>query len=72
MRFGKIALLGMFTSISLANAQDVVLDLSVLDDLDVPQISNTKPLFPVLPKKAKVEVKKQSLKPKAVAKKNKS
>ena len=71
MRFGKIALLSVFTSISLANAQDVVVDLSVLDDLDVPQMSNTKPLFPVLPKKAKVEVKKQAVKPKAVVKNSK-
>ena len=58
MRFGKIFLLASFLFASVANAQDVMVDLSVLDDLDVPYKNVSKPLFPVLPKKAEVKVKK--------------
>ena len=63
MRFGKIFLLGVFLYASIANAQDVMVDLSVLDDLDAPYKNVSKPLFPVLPKKTEAKVKK-SLKPK--------
>lgn len=58
MRFGKIALLSAFVYASVANAQDVMVDLSVLDDLDTPYTNELKPLFPVLSKKAEVKVKK--------------
>ena len=58
MRFGKIALLSAFVYASVANAQDVMVDLSVLDDLDAPYKNVSKPLFPVLPKKTETDVKK--------------
>lgn len=58
MRFGKLVLLGVFLFASAANAQDVMVDLSVLDDLETPHKIVSKPLFPVLPKKAEVKVKK--------------
>ena len=63
MRFGKIFLQGVFLYASIANAQDVMVDLSVLDDLDAPYKNVSKPLLPVLPKKTEAKVKK-SLKPK--------
>ena len=62
MRFGKIALLSAFVYASVANAQDVMVDLSVLDDLNEPKIVDTKPLFPVLPKKIRSKVEKKAVK----------
>ena len=58
MRLGKIMVFGAFMYASVANAQDVMVDLSVLDDLDAPAATISQPLFPVLPKKVNVEVKK--------------
>lgn len=58
MRFGKIVVLSAFLCTSVANAQDVVVDLSVLDDLEASTLRVSKPLFPVLPKKVKADVKK--------------
>ena len=58
MRFGKIALLSAFVYASVANAQDVMVDLSVLDDLDAPYTNELKPLFPVLSKKTDTAPKK--------------
>ena len=71
MRLGKIALFSMFVGISTANAQNVMVDLSVLDDLNEPKIVDTKPLFPVLPKKIRSKVEKKAVKPvsEAVSKK---
>lgn len=51
MRFGKIALLSAFVYASVANAQDVMVDLSVLDELNTPYTNELKPLFPVVTKK---------------------
>ena len=65
MRFGKIMVLGAFLYASVANAQDVMVDLSVLDDLEVPEVVVSQPLFPVLPKKVNVEVNKTVKKEKA-------
>lgn len=62
MRFGKIILLSAFICVSVAKAQDVIVDLSVLDELETSQVGVSKPLFPVLPKKAKVDVKKNIVK----------
>ena len=67
MRLGKIVVLSAFLCASIANAQDVMVDLSVLDDLEAPTSNVSKPLFPVLPKTPKVEVKK--VKPKQKNKK---
>ena len=54
MRWGKIFVFGAFIFASVANAQDVTVDLSVLDDLDAPETNISQPLFPVLPKKTAV------------------
>ena len=60
MRLGKIFVFGALVYASVANAQDVVVDLSVLDDLNVPETNIAQPLFPVLPKKTVVEIKKNT------------
>ena len=49
MRLGKIMVFGAFMYASVANAQDVMVDLSVLDDLDAPAATISQPLFPVSP-----------------------
>jgi len=66
MRFEKTALLGALLFAFSANAQDVMVDLSVLDDLDTPYNIDSKPLFPVLDKES---IKKKIVKPKVEAKK---
>ena len=66
MRFEKTALLGALLFAFSANAQDVMVDLSVLDDLDTPYNIDSKPLFPVLDKEA---IKKKIVKPKVEVKK---
>lgn len=66
MRFEKTALLGALLFAFSANAQDVMVDLSVLDDLDTPYHIDSKPLFPVLDKES---IKKKIVKPKVEAKK---
>lgn len=58
MRFCKIFLLGVFLYTSIANAQDVMVDLSVLDNLDTPNQNVSKPIFPVLPKKTDTKINK--------------
>ena len=58
MRFCKIVLLGVFLYASIANAQDVMVDLSVLDNLDTPNQNVSKPIFPVLPKKTDTKINK--------------
>lgn len=65
MRLGKIAILSAFIYASVANAQDVMVDLSVLDNLATPEMNISKPLFPVLPKKAKPKIRQNIEKPKA-------
>ncbi len=62
MRFGKIALLSAFVYASVANAQDVMVDLSVLDELDAPYTNELKPLFPVMSKKTDAQTKKTTKK----------
>ena len=62
MRFGKIALLSAFVYASVANAQDVMVDLSVLDELDAPYANELKPLFPVMSKKTDAQTKKTTKK----------
>ena len=64
MRWGKIFVFGAFIFASVANAQDVTVDLSVLDDLGAPETNISQPLFPVLPKKTAVEIKKTAKKEK--------
>ena len=66
MRFEKTALLGALLFAFSANAQDVMVDLSVLNDLDTPYNIDSKPLFPVLDKEA---IKKKIVKPKVEVKK---
>lgn len=69
MRFDKIALVSILGFALSANAQDnVVVDLSVLDNLGTVYQAPGEPLFPVLPKK----VKKAKPAAKAVAKTKKS
>ena len=69
MRFDKIALVSILGFALSANAQDnVVVDLSVLDNLGTVYQAPSEPLFPVLPKK----VKKAKPAAKAVAKTKKS
>ena len=61
MRFCKIFLLGVFLYASIANAQDVMVDLSVLDNLDTPNQNVSKPIFPVLPKKTDTKINKVAI-----------
>lgn len=69
MRFGKISVFAAFIYASVANAQDVMVDLSVLDNLETSKVNISKPLFPVLPKKTNIKIEKS--KPKVIKKKNK-
>ena len=70
MRFGKITLLGALVFAFSANAQDVMVDLDVLNDLENPYVEDAKPLFPIFTPKAVIKVKKKtSRSPKKTVKK---